>query len=112
MVSLGGNALTTRAIPHLVGDNVPAVTAAVASNVRWLPDCLAMFGAPDTTVILMTAVPRARLSGTGLSAFRQLSNVLRDLSDALRGVATEYAPRCVLLDVERLLGAERLALDN
>ncbi|KAF0294010.1 hypothetical protein FJT64_000777 [Amphibalanus amphitrite] len=100
---MGGNALTTRAKPHLVGDNVSAVTAAVASNV-WLPGCLAMFGATDTTAILMTAVPRARQSGDGLSAFRQLS-------DALRGLAAEYVPRCVLLDVERLLGTERSAPD-
>ena len=105
VVPLGGNALTTRATPHLVGDDVPGVTAAVADNVRWLLGCLAMFGAPDTTVILMTAVPRAQLTDDGLSAFRQLS-------DALRGVAAEYAPRCVFLDVERLLAAERSAPDS
>ena len=58
----------------------------MADNVRWLLGCLAMFGAPDTTVILITAVPRAQLSGDDLSAFWQLS-------DALWDVAAEYAPR-------------------
>ena len=72
-----------------MGDDASGVTQAVADNGRWLLGCLAMFGAPDTNVILMTAVPRAQLPGDDLSAFRQLS-------DALTDEAAENTPRCAL----------------
>ncbi|KAF0312258.1 hypothetical protein FJT64_016985 [Amphibalanus amphitrite] len=84
-------------------DRKPA--AAVAGNIRWLLGSLLMFGAPEATVVLMTVVPRAQLSDADLSVFRQLS-------DALRDVAADFGPRCVLLDVERLLNAESSAPDS
>ncbi|KAF0306396.1 hypothetical protein FJT64_002423 [Amphibalanus amphitrite] len=105
VVSLGSNALTPRATPHSVHGDAPAIAAAVAGNIRWLLGSLLMFGAPEATVVLMTVVPRAQLSDADLSVFRQLS-------DALRDVAADFGPRCVLLDVERLLNAESSAPDS
>ncbi|KAF0294012.1 hypothetical protein FJT64_000779 [Amphibalanus amphitrite] len=54
---------------------------------RWLVAGLVAFGIPGGVICLLS------------------------LSDALRALAAEYAPRCVLLDVERLLGTERSAPD-
>ena len=56
-------------------------------------------------MIVLTAVPMLHLSGEDLSAFRELA-------DVQRAVVREFAPRCVLLDVERLLAAKRSAPDS
>ena len=96
VVSLGGNALTTRAAPQRVVVDAPTLTAAVAENLRWLIMHLGHYGAPRAIVVLISAIPRAQLSDEDLSAFRRLV-------DAQRDVAREFSSRCVLLDVERLL---------
>ncbi|KAF0308339.1 hypothetical protein FJT64_020456 [Amphibalanus amphitrite] len=103
-VSLGGNALTSWAEPHQVAaDRDPAtVAAALADILRRLVAFLWLFGAPSATVVLLSVVPRAHLSDADLVVFRRLS-------DVQRAVAREMAPRCVLLDVERLLAAELAA---
>ena len=65
-------------------------------------NCMGLVGAPGATLILMSPVPRAQLSDADLAAFRQLADVQRDVARAFR-------PRCVFLDVERLLQAEKTA---
>ena len=79
-----------------------AVMAAVADSLRYLLACLGLYGAPGAVVILISAVPRARLSDADLAAFRELA-------DVQRGVAREFGPRCAFLDVERLLEADTSA---
>lgn len=106
-VSFGGNALTTKTAPHAVGgDHAPsAVAAAVADSLRRLLVYLAVVGAPGATLIVISVVPRLHLSGPDLLTFRELT-------DVQRAVVREFAPRCVLLDVERLLAAKRTGPDS
>ena len=47
-------------------------------------------------------VPRAQHAPGDLAVYRRLANVLK-------GVVEEFTPRCVFLDIERLLVAERSA---
>ena len=102
VVSVGGNALTSRPAPQLVREDAPSLIVSVADGLRWLITCLGLNGAPEATGILITAVPRAQLTAAGLAAYRQLAN-------AERAVAREFHPHDVLLDVERLLYADRSA---
>ena len=100
MVSLGGNALASPAAPHIVVHDAAAVTTSIVENVRWLVGAVAAYAAPDACIVLITPAPRAQLSDPDLAAYRRLSSAMRD-------VVVELAPRCVLLDVEMLLQAER-----
>ena len=93
--------MTSQGTPQEVSreaDSV-AVTAAVADNLRHLLTCLGRYGAPGAVVILISAVPRARLSDADLAAVRKLA-------DVQRGVAREFGPCCAFLDVERILEAD------
>ena len=83
-------------------EDAPSLIVSVADGLRWLITCLGLNGAPETTVTLITTVPRARLADAGLTAYRQLAN-------AQRALAREFHPHCVLLDVERLLYANSSA---
>ena len=76
------------------------VTAAVADKLRYLLTCLRLYGAPGAVVILISAVPRARLSDADLTAFRKLT-------DVQRGVASELGPRCAFLEVQKILDADK-----
>ena len=100
VVSMGGNALTTKECHYMCHYAAEASLLAVAQNLRRVLVGLTLFGARGATVIVLSAVPRARLSPGDLDIFRRLSNALED-------VVEEFAPHSVFLDVERLLKMER-----
>ena len=102
VVSLGGNSLGCRTAPHAVVHNAADVAEKIVECTKRVLGGVGVFCAPQATLIILTCIPRHQLSPDALAAFR-------GLSDALRGVAAELAPRCVLLDVERLLKAEGTA---
>ena len=102
VLSIGGNSLACRTAPHAVVYDHTKVIQNISDAVRRIVGGIALYVAPEATIVLLTCIPRHQLSPDALAAFR-------GLSDALRGVAAEFAPRCVLLDVERLLKAEGTA---
>ena len=105
VLSLGGNMMTSRVAPNVVLPGHDTIAEGVAKDLRWVLTGLTMYAARDATVVVLSPVPRARLSGVGLSAFRQLSSMLRD-------VAREFAPRCIFLDAEQLFEAQRSAPES
>ena len=96
MVALCGNAIPHQDVPQRVVHDTLAVIQDVAENLRWLLLQQGYTGAPEATVIWISAITRAHLSGDDLAAFRRLVNAPRD-------VAREYRSRCVFLDVKRLV---------
>ena len=74
VVSLGGNALTSQMAPHAVVHGHEAAITKVTTNVKWLLAGVAAYAAPQSTIVLLSAVPRAHLSGADLAAYRTLTN--------------------------------------
>ena len=105
VLSLGGNMFTSRVSPNVVLPGHNTIAENAVKDIRWLLGGLTAYAARGSTVLLLSPIPRARLSGVGLSAFRQLSSMLRD-------VAREFAPRCIFLDAEQLLEAQRSAPES
>ena len=74
VVALGGNAIPHQDVPQRVVHETLAVIQDVAGNLRWLLLQLGYTGAPAATVIWISAIPRAHLSGDDLAVFRRLVN--------------------------------------
>ena len=76
VLSLGGNMFTSRVSPNVVLPGHNTIAENAVKDIRWLLGGLTAYAARGSTVLLLSPIPRARLSGVGLSAFRQLSSML------------------------------------
>ena len=74
VVALCGNAIPHQDVLQRVVHDTLAVIQDVAENLRLLLLQLAYTGAPAATVIWISAIPRAHLSGDDLAVFRRLVN--------------------------------------
>ena len=80
VVMIGVNSLACRMAPHAVVHDVAKVIKQVSEAVRRTVGGLALYGATEATVVILTCIPWHQLSLDALAAFR-------GLSDTLRGVA-------------------------
>ena len=89
VLSLGGNMITSRVAPNVALPGHDTITEGLTKDLRWLLTGVTMYAARDATAVVLFPIPRARLSGVGLPAFRQLSSMSRDVVKCSCHVTTQ-----------------------
>ena len=73
LVSIGGNAITSHAHPHLARHDDGVISGAVLGNIMWLLGGLVGYRAPTAKIIVSSLIPRRQQPDADLSAFKAMS---------------------------------------